>query len=152
MKAMVADPIGGPGDLKYIDLPNPSPRTEQALVEVDASGVNFIDIYFRTGFYKAPETPVLLGSEGAGVVKAVAPGRDLAVGTRVAWTMARGSYAEYAAVPAVRLVPLPDNIRFEQGAGAMLQGMTAHYLTRSTFPLSSRADLSGVMPLRVAPA
>jgi NADPH2:quinone reductase len=135
MKALVADPIGGPENLKYIDVPAPEPKEGQALVQVEAAGVNFIDVYFRTGFYKAPETPVMLGSEGAGTVVAVGPNVSIAVGTRVAWTMARGSYAEYAAVPATALVHLPDDIGFEQGAGAMLQGMTAHYLTRSTFPL-----------------
>ena len=135
MKALVADPIGGAENLKYVDLPEPEPKDGEALVEVVASGVNFIDIYFRTGLYQAPETPVRLGSEGAGVVKAVTPGVELRVGTRVAWSMARGSYANVAAVPASALVRLPDNISFEQGAAVMLQGMTAHYLTRSTFAL-----------------
>ena len=137
MKAMVADPIGGPENLKYIDAPTPEPKEGQALVQVEAAGVNFIDIYFRTGLYKAPETPVMLGSEGAGTVVAVGPKVSIDVGARVAWTMARGSYAEYAAVPAAALVLLPDDIGFEQGAAAMLQGMTAHYLTRSTFPLQA---------------
>lgn len=137
MKAMVADPIGGPENLKYIDVPTPEPKEGQALVQVEAAGVNFIDIYFRTGLYKAPETPVMLGSEGAGTVVAVGPKVSIDVGARVAWAMARGSYAEYATVPAAALVLLPDDIGFEQGAAAMLQGMTAHYLTRSTFPLQA---------------
>jgi NADPH2:quinone reductase len=135
MKALVADPIGGPENLKYLDIPTPEPKAGEALIRVAASGVNFIDIYFRTGLYKAPETPVLLGNEGAGEVTAVGPGVDLRVGTRVAWSMARGSYAEYAVVPAQSLVVLPERISFEQGAAVMLQGMTAHYLTRSTFAL-----------------
>lgn len=135
MKALVADPVGGPENLKYVDIPKPEPKAGEALVQVAASGVNFIDIYFRTGLYKAPEAPVRLGSEGAGVIAATGPNVDLPVGTRVAWAMARGSYAEYAAVPASSLVPLPDSVSFEQAAAVMLQGMTAHYLTRSTFHL-----------------
>jgi NADPH:quinone reductase len=135
MKAMVADPVGGPENLKYVDLPVPEPKKGQAVVKVKSVGVNFIDVYFRTGLYKAPETPVLLGSEGAGTVTAGAQGAGLKVGTRVAWTMARGSYAEYAAVPAASLVSIPDSVSFEQAAAVMLQGMTAHYLTRSTFAL-----------------
>jgi len=137
MKALVADPIGGPENLKYVDLPQPEPKAGEALVRVAASGVNFIDIYFRTGLYKAPETPVLLGNEGAGVIEAAGPGVDFKVGARVAWSMARGSYAEYAIVPAQSLVLLPDSISSEQAAAVMLQGMTAHYLTRSTFQLKS---------------
>jgi NADPH2:quinone reductase len=135
MKAMVADPVGGPENLKYVDLPDPEPSAGQAVIKVEAAGVNFIDVYFRTGLYKAPETPVLLGNEGAGTVTAVAPGSKLKVGTRVAWAMARGAYAEYAAVAVSSLVPIPDQISFEDAAAVMLQGMTAHYLTRSTFPL-----------------
>jgi NADPH:quinone reductase len=135
MKAMVADPVGGPENLKYIDLPKPEPKQGQALVKVEAAGVNFIDVYFRTGHYKAPETPVLLGNEGAGTVAAVGPDVNLPVGARVAWAMVRGSYAEYAAVPASFLVAIPEGVSFEEAAAVMLQGMTAHYLTRSTFPL-----------------
>ena len=132
---MVADPIGGPENLKYIDVPTPEPKEGQALVQVEAAGVNFIDVYYRMGLYKTPETPVMLGNEGAGTVVAAGPNAPISPGTRVAWAMARGAYAEYATVPVSALVPLPDDIGFEQGAGAMLQGMTAHYLTRSTFPL-----------------
>lgn len=135
MKAIVADPVGGPENLKYIDIPQPELKPGQALVKVEAAGVNFIDVYFRTGLYKAPETPILLGNEGAGTVAAAAPDVDLPVGTRVAWAMARGGYAEYAAVPASMLVRLPDQVSFASAAAIMLQGMTAHYLTRSTFPL-----------------
>jgi NADPH:quinone reductase len=137
MKAMVADPVGGPENLKYIDLPQPEPKQGQALVKIEASGVNFVDVYFRTGLYKAPETPVLLGNEGAGTVAAVGPDVSLPVGTRVAWAMVRGAYAEYAVVPAASLVVVPDQVSFEDAAAVMLQGMTAHYLTRSTFPLQS---------------
>jgi NADPH2:quinone reductase len=119
--------------LDDVAVPVPGPR--QALVRLQVSGVNFIDVYFRTGAYKA-EQPTALGSEGAGVVEAVGPEvTDLAPGDRVAYAMARGSYAEYAVVPAAQLVKLPAAVTFEQAAAAMLQGMTAHYLTRSTFPL-----------------
>ncbi len=137
MKAMVADPIGGPENLKYLDLPQPEPQPGQALVKVEAAGVNFIDVYFRTGLYKAGEAPVLLGNEGSGTIAAVGVGVNLPLGTRVAWTMTRGSYAEYAVVPAASLITIPDQVSFEDAAAVMLQGMTAHYLTRSTFPLQA---------------
>ncbi len=137
MKAIVADPLGGPENLKYIDLDTPQPGPGEALVKLEAVGVNFIDVYFRTGLYKAPESPVRLGSEGAGTVTATGPGSSLKVGQRVAYTMTRGSYAEYAVVPDSSLVELPADVSFENGAAVMLQGMTAHYLTHSTFPLKS---------------
>lgn len=135
MKAVVADPTGGPENLRVFDLPKPEPGAGEVLVKLEASGVNFIDVYFRTGLYKAPESPVRLGSEGAGVVEAVGKGATRRIGQRVAYAMARGSYAEYATVPNSVLVDLPDDITFEQGAAVMLQGMTAHYLTHSTFEL-----------------
>jgi NADPH:quinone reductase len=137
MKAVVADPVGGPENLKYVDIPNPEPAAGQAVVQLEAIGVNFIDVYYRTGLYKAPETPVRLGSEGSGLVVATGEGVDIAVGTRVAYTTVRGSYAEYASVPAVNLVVVPEALSYEQAAAAMLQGMTAHYLTHSTFALKS---------------
>lgn len=137
MKAVVADPPGGPENLKYLDIATPEPGAGEVLVKLEASGVNFIDVYFRTGLYKTPESPVKLGSEGAGTVAAVGVGACFKVGDRVAYAMARGSYAEYAVVPASVLVKLPDAIGFEDGAAVMLQGMTAHYLTRSTFPLKA---------------
>lgn len=135
MKAVVADPTGGPENLQYIDLPKPEPGEGEVLVKIEAIGVNFIDIYFRNGLYKAPESPVKLGSEGAGIVEAVGKGVNRSRGQRVAYAMARGSYAEYALVPQSLLVDLPENISFDEGAAIMLQGMTAHYLTRSTFAL-----------------
>jgi NADPH2:quinone reductase len=137
MKAVVADPVGGPENLVYLDMPTPQPGPGEALVKMEAIGVNFIDVYFRTGLYKAPESPVKLGNEGAGTVESVGSGVNLKPGTRVAYAMARGSYAEYAVVPAQSLVPLPDAVSFDQGAAVMLQGMTAHYLTHSTWPLKS---------------
>ncbi len=135
MKAVVADPTGGAENLKVFDLPTPEPGEGEVLVKLEASGVNYIDIYFREGLYKAPEQPVRLGSEGAGTVAAVGKGVERRVGQRVAYAMARGSYAEYAAVPNSMLVDVPGEISFEQAAAVMLQGMTAHYLTRSTFEL-----------------
>lgn len=135
MKAVVADPTGGPENLKCIDVPKPQPGPGEVIVNIEAVGVNFIDVYFRKGFYKAPEQPVKLGSEAAGIVEAAGSGVNFKPGQRVAYAMARGSYAEYALVPESVLVPLPDSVSFEQGAAVMLQGMTAHYLTHSTFEL-----------------
>lgn len=134
MKAVVANPLGGPENLKYIDIPKPELKNGEVLVKLEATGVNFIDVYYRTGLYKAPEQPVLLGSEGAGVVE-TSKSSAFRPGERVAYTMARGAYAEYAAVPESLLVPLPNDVTFEQGAAAILQGMTAHYLTHSTYAL-----------------
>ncbi len=137
MKAIVADPIGGPENLKYLEVPKPEPGDGEVLVKVEAIGINFIDVYFRSGLYKAPETPVKLGSEAAGTVEAVGKGVHWRAGQRVAYAMARGSYAEYAVVPQSVLVELPEKVSFEDGAAIMLQGMTAHYLTHSTFALGA---------------
>ena len=137
MKAVVADPVGGPESLRYVDVPDPQPADGEAVVKIEAIGVNFIDVYFRSGLYKAPETPVRLGSEASGVITAVGPGAEWKVGQRVAYSMARGAYAEYAAVPAKFMVPLPDAVSSEDAAAIMLQGMTAHYLLHSTFPLKT---------------
>jgi NADPH2:quinone reductase len=137
MKAVVADPVGGPENLKYIDIEKPQPGPGEVLIKLEASGVNFIDVYFRNGLYKAPEKPVRLGNEGAGTIEAVGSGVAFKAGQRVAYTMSRGSYAEFAAVPGNKLASLPDDVGFEDGAAVMLQGMTAHYLTRSTFPLQA---------------
>lgn len=137
MKAVQVKETGGPEKMELVDLPVPSPGPQQVLVKIAASGVNFIDVYFRTGLYKA-DLPATLGSEGAGTVESVGSGvTDLAPGDRVAYAMTRGSYAEYALVPAAQLVKLPAGIDFQKAAAAMLQGMTAHYLTHSTFPLKS---------------
>jgi NADPH2:quinone reductase len=135
MKAVVADPVGGPENLKLVEIPKPEPGEGEVLVKLESSGVNFIDVYFRKGHYKAPESPVKLGNEGAGTVAAVGKGTTFRVGQRVAYAMTRGSYAEYAIVPQQMLVALPDAVSFQQGAAVMLQGMTAHYLTHSTFTL-----------------
>lgn len=138
MKAVVADSAGGPESLKYIDCEQPKPAAGEALVKLESIGVNFIDVYFRKGLYPAPEKPVRLGSEGAGVIVETAANGKLKKGDRVAYAMARGSYAEYAAVPEKFLVKLPESVSFDDAAAAMLQGMTAHYLTRSTFPLNKQ--------------
>src|ERR1019366_3071020 len=115
----------------------PQPGPGQALIRVAAAGVNYIDVYFRTGLYKA-EFPVTLGNEGAGTVEAVGPGvGEVAPGDRVAWGMSRPAYAEFAVVPAAQLVPLPPGVDFQTAAAIMLQGMTAHYLTHSTYPLKA---------------
>ena len=135
MKAIFVTEPGGVDKLRYEDLPVPVPGPGQALVKLHFSGVNFIDIYFRTGLYKAPP-PVVLGMEGAGVVEQVGEGvTGVAPGDRVAYAMPRGSYAEYAVVPAWQLVQIPTSIGFDVAAGSMLQGMTAHYLTHSTYAL-----------------
>jgi NADPH:quinone reductase len=135
MKAVFVEQPGGVENLKYAELPKPTPPPGQALVKIAAAGVNYIDVYFRTGLYPAP-APVVLGSEGAGIVEAVAPDvTNVKPGDRVAYAMSRGSYAEYAVVPAWQLVKIPSSVDFNTAAGAMLQGMTAHYLTHSTYAL-----------------
>jgi NADPH2:quinone reductase len=135
MKAVFVEQPGGVENLKYADIPKPSPGPDQALIKIVASGVNFIDVYFRKGVYPAPP-PIVLGNEGAGTVESVGPGvKNVAPGDRVAYAMARGSYAEYAVVPAWQLVKIPAAVDFEAAAAVLLQGMTAHYLTHSTYPL-----------------
>ena len=137
MKSIQVNVPGGPENLQLADIPVPQAGPGQALVRIAASGVNFIDIYFRTGLYKA-DLPIALGSEAAGTVEAVGEGvSEVAPGDRVAYAMARGSYAEYAVVPAAQLVKIPAHVDFHTAAAAMLQGMTAHYLTQSTFPLKA---------------
>jgi len=135
MKAVRVHEYGGPEVLRYEEAPVPAPGPGDALVKVAVSGLNFIDVYYRTGIYKTG-FPFTNGLEGAGTVTAVGDGVvDVSVGDRVGWCMVLGSYAEYAAVPAWRLVKLPDAITFETAAAVMLQGMTAHYLTHSCFAL-----------------
>jgi len=136
VKAVRVHAPGGPEALRVEDVPEPQPKSGEAVVRVEAAGVNFIDVYHRTGLYKSA-MPVTLGQEGAGTVVAVGPDvREVAVGDRVAWASALGAYAEKAAVPAARLVRLPEGLSAKQGAAAMLQGMTAHYLATSTHPLA----------------
>ncbi|HEX5107889.1 MAG TPA: quinone oxidoreductase [Vicinamibacterales bacterium] len=135
MKAVRVHVPGGPESLKYEEVDPPRPGSGEALVKIAASGVNFLDVQYRAGRVKAP-LPFVIGSEGAGVVAAVGPDvSDAKPGDRVAYVMVLGSYAEYAVVPAARLVPLPESVDLQSAAAIMLQGMTAHYLTHSTFPL-----------------
>ena len=135
MKAILVHHTGGPEELNYEEVDIPKPAPGQALVKIAASGVNFIDVYQRTGLYKLP-IPFTLGQEAAGVIEALGEGvTGFAAGDRVAYTSVVGAYAEYAAVPTKMLVKVPEGIDLTVAAGAMLQGMTAHYLTHSTFPL-----------------
>jgi NADPH2:quinone reductase len=135
MKAIRVHEFGGPEVLRYEEVPVPVPKANEALVKLEAAGVNFIDIYQCTGIYKLA-LPLTLGLEGAGTVTAVGSDvRDVKVGDRVAWTSVPGAYADYCAVPASRLVLLPPSLTTRQGAAMMLQGMTAHYLAYSTYPL-----------------
>src|ERR1700704_953542 len=135
MKAVRVHTPGGPDALRLDDVPEPTPGPGQAVVKIAAAGVNFIDVYFRTGAYKAP-LPLTVGLEGAGTVTAVGAGvTDVKVGDTVAWTGVPGSYAQGNVVPADRLVKLPAGVSPKEGAAAMLQGLTAHYLVRSSYPL-----------------
>jgi len=121
--------------MELVELPVPTPKASEAVVRVAASGVNFIDVYQREGRYKVP-LPFVLGQEGAGTITAVGTEvKSVKPGDRVAWTSVLGSYAEYVAVPADRLVPIPAGVTDQQAAAAMLQGMTAHYLVYDTYPL-----------------
>jgi len=136
MKAIQVRKNGGPEVLEFVeDLLVPAPKANEAVVKLSASGVNFIDVYQREGRYKVV-LPYIPGQEGAGVVNAVGPDvTTVKSGDRVAWAGPMGSYAEYACVPAERLVPIPAGISDQQGAAAMLQGMTAHYLVYGAYPL-----------------
>jgi NADPH2:quinone reductase len=121
--------------MEPVELPVPEPKASEAVVKVAAAGVNFIDVYHREGRYKVP-LPFVPGQEGAGVITAVgADVKSVKKGDRVAWTGLLGGYAEYAAIPADRLVPIPAGVTDQQAAAAMLQGMTAHYLSHDTYPL-----------------
>lgn len=135
MKAIQVTQPGGPEALTLVDLPVPEPKANEAVVKLAASGVNFIDVYFREGRYKAP-LPFVPGQEGAGVVTAVGSEvKSLKASDCVAWSGQLGAYAEYAAIPADRLVSIPAGVSDQQAAAAMLQGMTAHYLSHDTYPL-----------------
>lgn len=137
MKAIQVKQPGGPEAMELVDLPVPEPKANEAVLKLAASGVNFIDIYQREGRYKVP-LPFVLGQEGAGTVTAVGSEvKSLKAGDRVAWSSVLGAYAEYAAIPADRLVAVPSGVSDQQAAAAMLQGMTAHYLSHDTFPLKA---------------
>lgn len=135
MKAIQVKQPGGPEVLELVDIPVPQPKANEAIVKLAAAGVNFIDVYHREGRYKVP-LPFVPGQEGAGAVTAVGPDvKSVKTGDRVAWTGLLGGYAEYAAVPADRLVSVPAGVSDQQAAAAMLQGMTSHYLCHDTYPL-----------------
>ena len=136
IQIQVSEP-GAPENMRLVDTHLPQPGPGQALVRIEAAGVNYIDVYFRTGQYPA-ERPITLGMEAAGQVTAVGEGvTDFAPGDRVAYAMSRGAYASYAVVPVTLLVKVPEEVTSQMAAAAMLQGMTAHYLTHSTFPLKT---------------
>jgi NADPH:quinone reductase len=137
MQAIRVHTPGGVDALRSEDVATPTPKAGEALVKIEAVGINFIDIYVRSGMYKNP-LPLTLGQEGAGVVEAVGPNvTEVQVGARVAYSSIPGSYAEYAVVPAARLVQIPPGLTAQDAAAAMLQGMTAQYLTHTTYPLGS---------------
>ena len=135
MRAIRVHAVGGPEVLKVDTLPVPQPGPGEALIRLEAAGVNFIDVYKRMGLYKVP-LPATLGEEGAGTVVALGDAvNEVRVGDRVSWAGALGSYAELAVVPSAKLVPVPGAVSAQVAAATMLQGMTAHYLATSTFPL-----------------
>ena len=135
MKAVRVHAPGGPEALKYEDVAEPTPKAGEAIVKVDAAGLNYIDVYQRSGLYKL-DMPLTLGLEAGGTVSAVGSGvSEVKVGDKVAYTGVPGAYAQAAAVPAAKLVVLPQGVSTRQGAAAMLQGMTAHYLACTTYPL-----------------
>ena len=137
MQAIRVQQHGGPEALQLCDIDDPTPADGQICVRVEAAGLNFVDIYQRAGQYKL-QLPTGIGQEGAGVVDAVGAGvADLAVGDRVAWTGQMGSYAEFVCIPADRAVRVPEAVDLRTAAAVMLQGMTAHYLVTSTFPLQA---------------
>jgi NADPH:quinone reductase len=137
MKAIQIESTGGPEVLQLAELPIPEPGPGQVLIRVEATGVNFIEVYFRKGVYKTA-FPLIPGSEAAGTVEELGPGvNGFKAGEAVASTAVIGSYAEYALVPAAQLVKVPDGLSLERAAAALLQGMTAHYLTHSTYPLKA---------------
>jgi NADPH:quinone reductase len=135
MKAIQVQKTGGPEVLTLVDIPVPKPKPNEALIKIGAIGVNFIDTYLREGRYPAP-LPFVDGQEAAGTVTEIGSEvKNVKPGDRVAYTNVLGAYAEYAVVPAERVVHIPDKLDFKQAAAAMLQGMTAHYLVYSTYPL-----------------
>jgi NADPH2:quinone reductase len=137
-KAIRIHTNGGPEVMVWEDVPTPEPGPNEALVKHEAVGLNFIDVYFRTGLYKAPTMPLVIGQEGAGIVVSVGANvTNVKAGDRVAYAGPLGGYATERTLPADRLVVLPDNISFETGAAMMLQGMTACYLLKRTYPVKS---------------
>ncbi len=137
MKAIQVSKAGGPEVLELVDIPTPEPKPTEAVVQIKAAGVNFIDVYYREGRYPS-SLPFILGQEGAGVVTAIGSEvSNVKPGDHVAYTGVQGSYAEFGAVTADRLAQIPDELDFKHAAAVMLQGMTAHYLSHSTFPIKA---------------
>jgi len=135
MRAIQITQTGGPEVLVLRELPTPTPGPGHALIKIEACGVNFIDVYLREGRYPA-QLPFIPGQEAAGVVAAVGPdARSVKVGDRVAWCGVPGTYAEFAVAPVERLIAIPQGVNTQQAAAAMLQGMTAHYLSHSTYAI-----------------
>ena len=138
MHAIRIHEYGGPEVLRYEEVPASGPGAGEARVRIEAAGLNYIDVYHRTGLYPSTSMPFTPGREGAGVVEAVGPGvTEVSVGDRVAYATHQGSYTEAAIVPSEALVPLPDSIDTQSAAAAILQGIAAHYLTHSTYPLGT---------------
>ena len=136
MRAIQVEQVGGPEQLQLRDVPVPVPGPGEVRVRLESIGVNYIDVYHRSGVYKLP-VPFTPGMEGCGVITAVGSGASLRAGERVAWAMAQGSYAEEALVPAWRAVPVPGTLSAEQACASMLQGMTAHFLVNDAFALQA---------------
>jgi NADPH:quinone reductase len=137
MRAILVQEPGGPESMRVENLPDPVPGEGEALVEVEAAGVNYIDVYHRKGSYPLP-LPVRPGREGAGVVRAVGTGvTEVRPGDRVGWAGVPASYATHLVAPASRLIPIPDGVPAKTAAAVLLQGMTAHYLSHSSYPLKS---------------
>jgi NADPH2:quinone reductase len=138
MNAIRVSQTGGPEVLRYEELPTPAPGPGDALVRIEAVGVNYVDIYNRKGLYQTPKPPFIAGAEAAGVVEAVGPQvTDVKVGDRVASARMPGAYATHVAIPADRLVKVPDGVDNRTAAAVILQGLTAHYLTHSTYPVKA---------------
>src|SRR5260370_24056767 len=137
MKAILVSRAGGPEVMELADVPVPLPKAAEAVVKVAAAGVNSIDLYFRDGRFKTP-LPFVPGQEGAGVVTAVgSEAKSVKVGDRVAWGGTLGSYAEHVTASAATLVPVPDGVSDQDAAGAMMQGLTAHYLCHDAYRLKA---------------
>lgn len=135
MRAVRIHQVGGPDVLRYEEVPTPVPGSGQAMVRLEAAGVNFVDIYYRSGQYPL-QLPAIIGQEGAGIVVALGPEvTEVKLGDRVAYSNVEQSYGEFVVAPTWRLVPIPTGLDFQQAAAAILQGMTAHYLTHTTYPL-----------------
>ena len=141
MRAIQITQTGGPEVLQFRELPTPEPGPGQVLIQIEACGVNFIDVYQREGRYAVP-LPFIPGQEAAGTIIALGPDVTSAkVGDRVAWCHVMGAYAEYAVSPVSKLIAIPEGISTTQAAAAMLQGMTAHYLAHSTYPIQRGDDV-----------